>query len=256
MWNFWTINNSSLFLPNWQANAYLSEKDRKRVAMCHDPSTAEKFYVSIPGKFENYNIRKLRMKCLKQAAAKDDDATEGECSESTPETSSDDEQPILDDRPDSESFWAEELENIHRKRKHQSELNLDLALSASSDNELPSFQPPRKKLALEPNSGLDKNVMQLYVYSPSKCSVIVDEPSEPTVNYYTSKMKAIYPLLRRGESSPERIGRDSGSVCRWDSGRLCPWDSGGQFPRDSGGQGPESGRWWSPRLRQMKSSGP
>lgn len=128
--------------------------------MCHDPSTAEKFYVSLPDKYENYNIRKLRMKCLKKAAAKDGDATEDKCSESTPETSSDDEQPILDDGPDSESSMSSgEFENIRQKLKHQSELNLDLTLSSSSDNEFPSLEPHRKKLVFEPNSGPNKNNM-------------------------------------------------------------------------------------------------
>ncbi|KAM3619972.1 uncharacterized protein V6R79_016567 [Siganus canaliculatus] len=53
-----------------QAKTHLSEKERKQVAqsMCHDPLTAEKFYVALPDKNMGYETRNLRLKALKEAA--------------------------------------------------------------------------------------------------------------------------------------------------------------------------------------------
>nr|XP_020467387.1 uncharacterized protein LOC109966680 [Monopterus albus] len=55
-----------------QASQHLTEKERKQVAksMCHDPSTAERFYVALPDKETSYRTRKLRMKALRMASAK------------------------------------------------------------------------------------------------------------------------------------------------------------------------------------------
>ncbi|KAM3585381.1 uncharacterized protein V6R79_016410 [Siganus canaliculatus] len=53
------------------AKTHLTEKERKQVAqaMCHDPATAEKFYVALPDKNMGYETRNLRLKALKEAAA-------------------------------------------------------------------------------------------------------------------------------------------------------------------------------------------
>ncbi|KAM3619670.1 uncharacterized protein V6R79_011633 [Siganus canaliculatus] len=53
------------------AKTHLSEKERKQVAqaMCHDPLTAEKFYVALPDKNMGYETRNLSLKALKEAAA-------------------------------------------------------------------------------------------------------------------------------------------------------------------------------------------
>ncbi|KAM3619424.1 uncharacterized protein V6R79_007896 [Siganus canaliculatus] len=54
-----------------QVKTHLSEKERKQVAqaMCHDPLTAERFYVALPDKNMGYETRNLRLKALKEAAA-------------------------------------------------------------------------------------------------------------------------------------------------------------------------------------------
>lgn len=54
-----------------QASQHLSEKERKQVAksMCHDPVTAERFYVALPDKETSYRTRKLRLKALSLASA-------------------------------------------------------------------------------------------------------------------------------------------------------------------------------------------
>ncbi|KAK2814270.1 hypothetical protein Q5P01_000655 [Channa striata] len=82
--------------------------------MCHDPSMAERFYVALPDKERNYEIRKLRMKALKMAAAKpyqEDEISideEDASLDETPDTSSDSEEPVYDDRPESDSSPSSE----------------------------------------------------------------------------------------------------------------------------------------------------
>ncbi|KAM7386012.1 hypothetical protein PAMA_008908 [Pampus argenteus] len=59
-----------------QAERHLSETERRKVAraICHDPTTAERFYVALPTRESAYENRKLRMKalmCEKQKAIGD-----------------------------------------------------------------------------------------------------------------------------------------------------------------------------------------
>ncbi|CAL8265512.1 unnamed protein product [Merluccius merluccius] len=89
-----------------QANQYLSEKERKQVAkaMCHDASTAERFYVALPDKVTGYETRRLRLKALKMAVAEPSEEDESNTDsplddlDGTPSTSSEDEEPIYDDQ--------------------------------------------------------------------------------------------------------------------------------------------------------------
>ncbi|KAI3364703.1 hypothetical protein L3Q82_011491, partial [Scortum barcoo] len=118
-----------------QAKHHLTDKERNQVAhaMCHDPITAEKFYVALPDKQMGYQTRKLRMKALKDAAATSSQDTEDpedaddisfsvdEPPDDTPETSSDEDEPILDDAPDSSSSFSsgEKLAWMERKKSMQ-----------------------------------------------------------------------------------------------------------------------------------------
>ena len=104
-----------------QAERHLSETERRKVAlsMCHDPSTAEKFYVSLPTKDVAYQNRKLRMKALikekRNARAKPKPLEEESSYSLTSETSEDEEEPVYDDRPESSSLSSEE--EVMRKTK-------------------------------------------------------------------------------------------------------------------------------------------
>ncbi|XP_077385464.1 uncharacterized protein LOC144023655 [Festucalex cinctus] len=53
------------------ATLYLSEEQRRRVAksMCHDPATAERFYVALPNETEGFAIREWRLEALQKALA-------------------------------------------------------------------------------------------------------------------------------------------------------------------------------------------
>ncbi|XP_049456923.1 uncharacterized protein LOC125903812, partial [Epinephelus fuscoguttatus] len=111
-----------------QANKYLSEKERKQVAkhMCHDPSTAERFYVALPDKVMGYETRKLRMKALQSAAANpppDDKSDDDELIlTDTSETSSSDEEPVYDDQPESSSSLSDEELKSRRQKRDQKEV--------------------------------------------------------------------------------------------------------------------------------------
>ncbi|KAA8577873.1 hypothetical protein FQN60_007899, partial [Etheostoma spectabile] len=92
------------------ASKHLSETERKQVAkeMCHEPSTAERFYVALPDKIPGYKTRRLRLKALENALNDDDDI----------ETSSSGEEPQDDDQTESDSSLSEEkLRTWQRKKR-------------------------------------------------------------------------------------------------------------------------------------------
>ena len=91
----------------FQATNFLSEKERRQVAkaMCHNPETAERFYVALPDKEASYRTRVLRIKALQLATDQEDQPRQQQDAEEpvlarTPSTSSDSDEPILDDEPD------------------------------------------------------------------------------------------------------------------------------------------------------------
>lgn len=73
--------------------------------MCHDPKTAERFYVSLPDKNQCYTTRKLRLKALKSAFTESRNKNDDSSSNSdvdvkyndTPESSSSENQPSGND---------------------------------------------------------------------------------------------------------------------------------------------------------------
>ncbi|XP_035033823.2 uncharacterized protein LOC118121794 [Hippoglossus stenolepis] len=153
-----------------QANDYLSEKERRQVAkaMCHDPDTAERFYVALPDKEACYRTRVLRMKALQLATenpSKEDqpsDNAEEALLAGSPDTSSDSDEPTYDDEPDtSSSLSPEEMRIMKRKR------GFDVS---SSDEE---------HLADEKSTES--------VVSPSKCSVVVDRMKPSIFKYFNEK---------------------------------------------------------------------
>lgn len=82
--------------------------------MCHDPATADRFYVSLPSKEAWYEMRKLRLKAMQKAftnPGEDEDTGDDEESVlNTPQTSSDSDniEPVYDDEPDSSSLESSE----------------------------------------------------------------------------------------------------------------------------------------------------
>ncbi|XP_041667506.1 uncharacterized protein LOC121525531 isoform X2 [Cheilinus undulatus] len=93
-----------------QANRYLSEKERRQLAksMCHDPNTADRFYVALPDKETGHQTRKLRLKALEKASSHPP-----QYDTETPSTSSDEEEPPYDDEVSSPSLVSssEELDD-------------------------------------------------------------------------------------------------------------------------------------------------
>ncbi|KAM7401468.1 hypothetical protein PAMA_005597 [Pampus argenteus] len=104
-----------------QAERHLSETERRKVAraMCHDPTTAERFYVALPTRETAYENRKLRMKALMcekrkaKAKRKSKVCDEGEASYSlSSESSEDGDEPVYDDEPDSSSLSSSSSEEV------------------------------------------------------------------------------------------------------------------------------------------------
>lgn len=92
--------------------------------MCHDPNTAERFYVALPDKVMGYDTRKLRLRALESAVAnscEDDGSDDSEpLSADTLETTSEDEEPVDDYQLESSSSLAsEELRVMHQKHVRQ-----------------------------------------------------------------------------------------------------------------------------------------
>ncbi|XP_034557373.1 uncharacterized protein LOC117825569 [Notolabrus celidotus] len=110
-------------LMTWTSNRIPSRPPLSK-SMCHDPQTAERFYVALPDKVTGYETRKFSLKALKSAV---ENSQEGEIVDDEesilndkPETSSDDEEPIYDDRPESSSsISSEDLRPRHGKRPQQ-----------------------------------------------------------------------------------------------------------------------------------------
>ncbi|TKS64996.1 hypothetical protein D9C73_027526 [Collichthys lucidus] len=189
------------------AKNHLTEKERKEVAnaMCHDPSTAERYYVALPDKKMAYQTRKIRMKALKEAfikSSKDSDNTD-EKSEDTPETTSDDGEVIYDDAPDSSSSLSSG-EKSRFKRWNKRPHGFSEPDSESSDDESPEDEPPsfpdrrhksKKKLDFSMQS---KKPSVHSAFSPSKCFVLVDRMSKSMEKEYTFKGKAKYRKLAKG----------------------------------------------------------
>ncbi|TKS67766.1 hypothetical protein D9C73_000910 [Collichthys lucidus] len=115
------------------AKDHLTEKERKEVAhaMCHDPSTA-----ALPDKKMANQMRKLRMKALKEAFMKSSQDS-NEKSEATLDTSLDDGEGIYDDAPESSSSLSSGEKSTLKRRNERlhgfSEPNYE-----SSEDEPPS----------------------------------------------------------------------------------------------------------------------
>ncbi|XP_034722279.1 uncharacterized protein LOC117941332 [Etheostoma cragini] len=161
-----------------QASKHLSEKERKQVAkeMCHDPSTAERFYVALPDKVNGYKTRRLRLKAMESALDEDDEL----------ETSSSGEEPQYDDQTESDSSLSEEgLTTWQQKKQSKSE--------QSSSSVAP--HPSNGRLYFtSPTTGLEVQVM-------TKCCVSVNKLGEPIGNYLFEKMMSTYPILKKDEQA-------------------------------------------------------
>ena len=104
-----------------QAERHLSETERRKVAraMCHDPSTAERFYVALPTRESAYENRRLRMKALmcekRKAKAKRKSKVRDEkeaCYSLSSESSEDGDEPVYDDQPESSSLTSSSSEEL------------------------------------------------------------------------------------------------------------------------------------------------
>ena len=145
--------------------------------MCHDASTAERFYVALPNKVTGYETRRLRLKALKMAAAEpsDEDETNTDSPldevDDTAESSSEDEEPIYDDQVSVSSLSSEELKIMREKRKRPS-LSREYFPSTSQES-LPSAQPPTSKKKLH--------------FSPSQCVCAIERLPKSLADYYVQK---------------------------------------------------------------------
>lgn len=167
--------------------------------------------VALPDKQTAYNTYKLWMKALKDALAKSSqysDASEessllADRSEDTPETSSDDEEPVLQDESEScSSLSSEELVNMAEKRQRKSEKFQKQEVSSEDDSgrvvEASSFPSPTKKrskkrlhFSLTTKSSPRKPVRSdVVIISPSKCFVSVQRMKASIEVYYINKRQA------------------------------------------------------------------
>ncbi|XP_038550420.1 uncharacterized protein LOC119891063, partial [Micropterus salmoides] len=178
-----------------QANQYLSEKERKQVAkaMCHDPSTAERFYVALPDKVTGYETRRLRLKALKMAIAKpseEDEKITDTSSDDTPETSTEDEEPIYDDHESVSSLSSEELRIMRQRRgrpskaRSRARITSSYEVPTSSQDSLPPAQPLKSKRKLD---FLTEESAEIHIYTPSKCAIVVEKLHQPIAEYYLFK---------------------------------------------------------------------
>lgn len=202
-----------------QAKNHLTEKERKEVAhaMCHDPTTAEKFYVALPDKEMAYRTRELRMKALKGAFAKSsqvnndtDDSLSlpDDKSEDTPETSSDDKEVIFDEAPESSSSLSSDEKLTLMNRRNKRLYGISEPENESSEDEPPEDEPPsfpapssqksKKKLDFSTDSSVQKTMSHLVLVSPSKCFVSVERMKRSFENFYSNKRKGIFRRLEEG----------------------------------------------------------
>ncbi|CAB1437543.1 unnamed protein product [Pleuronectes platessa] len=186
-----------------QAERHLSETERRKVAlsMCHDPSTAEKFYVSLPTRDVAYENRKLRMKALmhekRKARAKPKPLEEESSYSLTSESSEEDEEPVYDDRPKTTSLSSEE----ELMRKTQTRLKKRF------------FFPSGAKRKLESVGGPE-------IISPSKIHVTVERLNPIVAQQYQDKWSITVdvPKNETGVASSHQPGTTEGTP----SGRAKP----------------------------------
>ncbi|XP_045921449.1 uncharacterized protein LOC123980901 isoform X1 [Micropterus dolomieu] len=160
-----------------QANQYLSEKERKQVAkaMCHNPSTAERFYVALPEKVTAYETRWPRPKALKMTivnTSEEDENNTDKSLEDTPKASTEDEEPIYDDH-ESSSLSSEELRIMRKRRGRPFQSSSGIRISSScevpapSQDRLPPAQLLKSKRQLDFSMEDGSNIL---VCTPSKFS--------------------------------------------------------------------------------------
>ncbi|CAB1438058.1 unnamed protein product [Pleuronectes platessa] len=186
-----------------QAERHLSETERRKVAlsMCHDPSTAERFYVSLPTRDVAYENRKLRMKALmhekRKARAKPKPLEEESSYSLTSESSEEDEEPVYDDRPETTSLSSEE----ELMRKTQTRLKKRF------------FFPSGAKRKLESVGGPE-------IISPSKIHVTVERLNPIVAQQYQGKWSITVdvPKNETGVASSHQPGTTEGTP----SGRAKP----------------------------------
>ncbi|KAE8299705.1 hypothetical protein D5F01_LYC02118 [Larimichthys crocea] len=181
-----------------QAKDHLTEKERKEVAhsMCHDPNTAERYYEALPDKKMANQMRKLRMKALKEAFMKSSQDSD-EKSEATSETSLDDGEGIYDDAHESSSSLSSgEKSTLKRRNKRLhgfSEPNYE-----SSEDEPPSFPDPSHKSKKKLDFSMQSKKPSVHSsFSPSKCFVLVERMSKSIKKYYAIKRKSKYIKLAK-----------------------------------------------------------
>lgn len=168
-----------------QAKKHLSEKERVDVAksMCHDPGTAERFYVSLPDKTQSFATRKLRLKAMK-SAIKEAENTDDQSSLDT------DTEVKYDDRPVSSSSEQQSAEN--------------------DEDELTSYQnrPVKRRLVMQQQRTNSKK--RKAAITTKECTVSIEWLRKPLFEYFLDKMKNKWPLLNKekkglGQSSLKRV---------------------------------------------------
>ncbi|XP_042361647.1 uncharacterized protein LOC121957188 isoform X1 [Plectropomus leopardus] len=160
--------------------------------MCHDPTTADKFYVALPDKIMAYETRMLRLKALRMSESHMEHDEDETSLSDTGETSSEDEQPINDDGPDSESsLSSDELRRMPQKRAAKN-LTVTVSGPSSSEDEVPPAQPLpyKKRLKFTGKSKKYGIPKRPDVFALSKCKVQVERLSSSITEYYKTKMKS------------------------------------------------------------------
>lgn len=71
------VSLSQCFYPLFQAKEHLSQEERRIVcdSMCHDVTTADRFYTAMPELQDAFSIREMRMKALEGASQSPDQNT-------------------------------------------------------------------------------------------------------------------------------------------------------------------------------------
>lgn len=152
--------------------------------MCHDPETAERFYVLLPDKKTGVKRRKLRLQALKMAADESDDES------ST--TSSDGEELVYDDESDPDSLSSDELRRLDERRQScQPDIVRDNVRESSGEEEEESPRlRSRKRLVFShqyEKDGEDSPKKKMKIHTPSKCAVLVQKLKKTHCRLSSSK---------------------------------------------------------------------
>ena len=166
--------------------------------MCHDLSTAEKFYIALPEWDDAYETRQLHLKALHLESKKrkaPPKALRKKLFEIPSDTTSSEE----DDEPDSNSSpSSEELMMIREKRSCSRK---KLCFS-------PVHQSPEKEPQVHVYSPVKEPVV--HIYSPSNITVELERIQESIQQYYYNNWRVTVDVQREdGSQSPKKGGSRS-----------------------------------------------